>query len=99
MRLRRLVQVECGKPFYHVRSGEYFQFLTYDEEGVLVIRSEVIYESDRVLMKVDTVGAIDYPYNKVTNENVLYVPENEIVQVVKKTHKAYRDYVRLKKEP
>ena len=97
MKILRLNQAHIGVPFYTLKTGDFFQFLVYDDNGVLRPRSEVLYESDKVLMKSDIIGAIDYPYDKSAEENTLYVHEKEIVQVIKRTHKVFKTYVKEKR--
>jgi hypothetical protein len=76
-------------PFYRLKDGELFKLSEYER-----VTSEHLFLVNQVLMKVDHVGAIDYPYDRIlTDENVMFIGEKQLVQVVKKTHKEYKNYV------
>jgi len=78
-----------GIPFYRLKDGELFRLPEYERAT-----SEHLFLVNQILMKVDHVGAIDYPYDRIlTDENVMFIGEKQIVQVVKKTHKEYKNYV------
>lgn len=92
MKIPNLVKTKIGVPFYTLENGQFFQFIVFDENYNLNI--QYIYHSLPILMKIDRVGAIDYPYDKEAEKNILYIDEKSIVQTIKKTQKAYKDYIK-----
>lgn len=92
MKIHTLIQADLGIPFYKVKVGEYFQHIIF--ESNVGPRSTHLFEHSQVFMKVDQVGAIDYPYNKAAEENTIFIGERAMVKVVKKTDKKYKNYVK-----
>ena len=92
MKIHALIQANTGIPFYKVKIGEYFQHTVF--EGGHYVGSLYLYDAGQVLKKVDTVGAIDYPYDKSSEENILFISDKEIVKVVKRTDKVYKEYTK-----
>jgi hypothetical protein len=92
MKIQTLIQADLGIPFYQVKVGEYFQYIIFETN--IGPRSKHLFEGSQVLMKVDQVGAIDYPYNKAAEENTMFVGEKALVKVVRTTDKKYKTYVK-----
>jgi hypothetical protein len=93
MKIQELVRAEKGIPFYQVKIGEYFQFIISGNHYYESIEdSPYIYSKTQVLKKIDEVGAIDYPYDRASEENTLFVGDKVIVKVIRKTSKAYKEY-------
>lgn len=97
MKISNLIQVEVGIPFYRLKPGAFFQLVRFDEAGQPQPRSEYIYEDYPILMKVDEVGAIDYPYTQKNDERIQFVHEKQLVHVIKKTERIYKTYVKEKR--
>lgn len=90
MKIQTLVQANLGTPFYTLQNGELFQFIVFDENYKITI--QYIYKASPILMKIDRIGAIDYPYDKEAEKSVLYINEMALVQTIKKTEQIYKDY-------
>lgn len=96
MKISRLIQANVGIPFYRLKPGAFFQIVIFAEDGTVRPRSEYIYEDQPILMKVDRIGAIDFPYTQKYDERIQFIHEKRLVHVVKKTEKTYKDYLREK---
>lgn len=96
MKLSRLIQANVGIPFYRLKPGAFFQIVMFGEDGTVRPRSEYIYEHQPILMKVDAVGAIDYPYTQKNDERIQFIHEKRLVHVIKKTEKSYKIYLQEK---
>jgi hypothetical protein len=92
MKIQILIQADAGIPFYLVEVGQYFQYI--NSNSTIRHRSDHIFEHSQVFKKVDQVGAIDYPYNKSSEENTMFIGEKALVKVIKKTDKRYKNYVK-----
>jgi hypothetical protein len=94
MKISRLIQAEAGGvPFYTLKPGTYFEIIEFDSNGRVRRSSSRIFEMKPVLMKIDTVGALDWPYNQKENKSILFIHENTLVQVIKRSQKEYKNYV------
>lgn len=92
MKIQTLVKANSGIPFYTLSNGEFFQFIVFTN-GKLD-SSPYLFEQCQVLMKVDRVGAIDFPYDAYAEENTLYIEDKMLVKVIKKTDKIYKKYTK-----
>lgn len=92
MKIPTLIQCNVGIPFYAVKEGQYFQFLIFDVSGELITKTSPFFEYSQVMMKVNIAGALDYPYE--FGQDMQFIHDFTIVQIVKKTDKVYKNYVR-----
>jgi hypothetical protein len=96
MKILQLIKANVGVPFYQLKPGAFFQIVIMDHEGVVRPRSPYFYEDQPILMKVDAIGAIDFPYTQKNDERLQFVQEKTLVYVVKKTTKSFKAYIKEK---
>jgi hypothetical protein len=91
MKIQALILANSGIPFYKVKVGQFFQH-SIDSNDTTEMFGH-FYDKSQVFMKVDQIGAVDYPYDFQAEDNMMFISEKAMVKVVRKTDKSYKNYI------